>query len=152
MNNVPFFEEVYYIKKELYSNFWTFEIASLVNVSGHYLRKYGIFICKNILPITSMRQAPWNNGVILFYLFTGNAFCLFRFSTFANTSLGFCFGTFSLNHVVVFVIQFRGKPPITSRQPSWFRIELWNTQIFTLIISNFIKTIYAKIAKNSSVE
>ena len=83
-----------------------------------------MLICKNILPITSMRQAPWNNGVILFYLFTGNAFGLFRFSTFANTSLGFCFGTFSLNHVVVFVIQFRGKSPIASRQPSWFRIEL----------------------------
>ena len=30
-----------YIKKEHYSNFCTFEIASLVNVPGHYLRKYG---------------------------------------------------------------------------------------------------------------
>ena len=26
---------------EHYSNFCTFEIASLVNVPGHYLRKYG---------------------------------------------------------------------------------------------------------------
>ena len=29
---------------EHYSNFWTFEIASLPNVAGHYLRKYGIYI------------------------------------------------------------------------------------------------------------
>ena len=28
---------------EHYSNFWTFEIASLPNVPGHYLRKYGIY-------------------------------------------------------------------------------------------------------------
>ena len=27
---------------EHYSNFWTFEIASLPNFPGHYLRKYGI--------------------------------------------------------------------------------------------------------------
>ena len=33
-----------YIKKEHYSNFCTFEIASLVNVPGHYLRKYGIHL------------------------------------------------------------------------------------------------------------
>ena len=26
---------------EHYSNVWTFEIASLPNVPGHYLRKYG---------------------------------------------------------------------------------------------------------------
>jgi hypothetical protein len=32
-----------YIKKEHYSNFCTFEIASLVNVPGHYLRKYGTY-------------------------------------------------------------------------------------------------------------
>ena len=31
------------IKKEHYSNFYTFENASLVNVPGHYLRKYGIY-------------------------------------------------------------------------------------------------------------
>ena len=30
-----------YIKKEHYSNFCTFEIASLFNVPRHYLRKYG---------------------------------------------------------------------------------------------------------------
>ena len=29
---------------EHYPNFCTFEIASLVNVPGHYLRKYGILI------------------------------------------------------------------------------------------------------------
>ena len=28
---------------EHYSNFWTFEIPSLPNAPGHYLRKYGIF-------------------------------------------------------------------------------------------------------------
>ena len=33
-----------YIKKERYSNFGTFEIASLVNVLGHYLRKYGTYV------------------------------------------------------------------------------------------------------------
>ena len=42
LDSVPFFEKAYYIKKEHYSNFCTFEIASLVNVPGHYLRKYGI--------------------------------------------------------------------------------------------------------------
>ena len=31
-----------YIKKEHYSKFCTFEIASLDNVPGHYFRKYGI--------------------------------------------------------------------------------------------------------------
>ena len=30
-----------YTKKEHYSDFGTFEITSLVNVPGHYLRKYG---------------------------------------------------------------------------------------------------------------
>jgi hypothetical protein len=30
------------MKKEHYSNFCTFEIASLVNVPGHYLRKYSM--------------------------------------------------------------------------------------------------------------
>ena len=43
LNCVPFFEKDYNIKKEFYSNFCTFEIASLVNVPGYYLRKYGIF-------------------------------------------------------------------------------------------------------------
>ena len=32
LNSVPFFVKAQYIKKEHYSNFWTFEIASLVNV------------------------------------------------------------------------------------------------------------------------
>ena len=31
------------IKKEHYSNFGTFENASLLNVPGHYLRKYGTY-------------------------------------------------------------------------------------------------------------
>ena len=43
LNSVPFLEKAYYIKKEHYSNFCTFEIASLVNVPGHYLRKYGTY-------------------------------------------------------------------------------------------------------------
>ena len=38
------FEKAQYIKKEHYSNYGTFEISSLVNVPGHYLRKYGIQI------------------------------------------------------------------------------------------------------------
>ena len=42
MNSVPFFEKAQYIKKEHYSKFVTFENASLLNVPGHYLRKYGI--------------------------------------------------------------------------------------------------------------
>ena len=29
---------------EHYSNFCTFELASLVNVLGHYLRKYGTYL------------------------------------------------------------------------------------------------------------
>ena len=41
MNSVPFFEKAWPIRKEQYSNFCTFEIARLVNVPGHYLRKYG---------------------------------------------------------------------------------------------------------------
>ena len=41
MNNVPLFEKVWHTKKEHYSNFCTFEIVSLLNVLGHYLRKYG---------------------------------------------------------------------------------------------------------------
>ena len=41
LNSVPFFEKAKYVKMEHYSNFWTFEIASLPNVPGHYLRKYG---------------------------------------------------------------------------------------------------------------
>ena len=47
LNNVPpwlvsFLKKLrMYIKKENYSYFCTFEIASLVNVPGHYLRKYG---------------------------------------------------------------------------------------------------------------
>ena len=38
-----FFKKSLVHKKERYSNFCTFEIASLLNVPGHYLRKYGIF-------------------------------------------------------------------------------------------------------------
>ena len=34
---------------EHYSNFWTFEIASLPNVLGHYLRKYGMYNFSNHL-------------------------------------------------------------------------------------------------------
>ena len=51
LNNVPpwivspFLKKLNtYIKKEHYSNFCTFEITSLVNVPGHYLRKYGIWV------------------------------------------------------------------------------------------------------------
>ena len=44
LNNVAFFEKGEYIKKEHYSSFCTFEIASLLNVLGHYLRKYGMWI------------------------------------------------------------------------------------------------------------
>ena len=40
LNSVPFFEKTQYIKKGQNSNFGTFEIASLPNVPGHYLRKY----------------------------------------------------------------------------------------------------------------
>ena len=41
LEQCPFFEKAQYIKKEHYSNFWTFEIASFPNVPGYYLRKYG---------------------------------------------------------------------------------------------------------------
>ena len=44
LNCVPFFEKALYMNKEHYSSFWTFEIASLPNVTGHYLRKYGIWL------------------------------------------------------------------------------------------------------------
>ena len=36
------------MKKEHYSNFCTFEINSLVNVPGRYLRKYGTQVTSNI--------------------------------------------------------------------------------------------------------
>ena len=36
-----------YIRKEHYSNFGTFEIVSLVNVPGQYLRKYGMLKHEN---------------------------------------------------------------------------------------------------------
>ena len=49
LDSVPFFEKAYYIKKEHYSNFCTFEIPSLVNVLEHYLRKYGISADRRIL-------------------------------------------------------------------------------------------------------
>ena len=48
LNSVPFLEKASYIRKEHYSNFCTFEIASLLNVPGHYLRKYGIFFSKTL--------------------------------------------------------------------------------------------------------
>ena len=35
-----------YIAKGQYSNYCTFEIASLVNVPGHYLRKYSIWVLR----------------------------------------------------------------------------------------------------------
>ena len=35
-------EKAWYIKKEHYSNFCNFANASLVNIPGHYLRKYNI--------------------------------------------------------------------------------------------------------------
>ena len=56
LNKVLFFEKFYYIKKEHYSSFCTFEIASLANVLGHYLWKYGNYAkpkntpSENILP------------------------------------------------------------------------------------------------------
>ena len=46
MNSVPFLKKGWFIKKEHYSNFCTFEIVSLVNVPGHYLRKYGTYFTK----------------------------------------------------------------------------------------------------------
>ena len=44
LNSVPFFEKVYYVKKEHYSNICSFEMTSLANVLGHYLRKYGTYL------------------------------------------------------------------------------------------------------------
>ena len=45
LNSVTFLKKLsMYIKKEHYSNFSNFEIATLVsNVPGHYLRKYGTY-------------------------------------------------------------------------------------------------------------
>ena len=40
----PFLKKLRTLKKEHYSNFCNFEIDSLVNVPGHYLRKYGMYI------------------------------------------------------------------------------------------------------------
>ena len=39
----PFLKKLSTQKKEHYSNFCTFEIASLVNFPRQYLRKYGIY-------------------------------------------------------------------------------------------------------------
>ena len=41
LNSVPL-KKKYYVKKEHHSNFCTFEVGSIVNVPGQYLRKYGI--------------------------------------------------------------------------------------------------------------
>ena len=50
-SDIPYFKEVVIMatvcdyvppKKEHYSNFYTFEIATFLNVPGHYSRKYGI--------------------------------------------------------------------------------------------------------------
>jgi hypothetical protein len=60
LNSVPFFEKALYIKKKLYSNFCTFEIASLVNVPDHYLRKYGVW--PSFFPLL----------LIFFWIFTSN--------------------------------------------------------------------------------
>ena len=45
MNSDLFWKSFKYIKKEHYSKFCTFEIASLLNVFGHYLSKYGMWWC-----------------------------------------------------------------------------------------------------------
>ena len=37
---------------EHYSNFGTFQIVSLPNVPGHYLRKYGIFAARKTAEMT----------------------------------------------------------------------------------------------------
>ena len=52
----PFLKKLsMYIKKEHYSNFWTFEVASLPNVPGHYLRKYRMCFPEGL------EDTPFNN-------------------------------------------------------------------------------------------
>ena len=54
---------------EHYSNFWTFEIASLPNVPGHYLRKYGILFLSNhicIIRVQNVGQFVVSSKEILF--------------------------------------------------------------------------------------
>ena len=52
----PFFEKAWYINKEHYSIFFTFEIATLLNVPGHYLRKYGILKKETFWKATLLNQ------------------------------------------------------------------------------------------------
>ena len=59
LNNVPLFEKAYYIKKEHYLRFWTFEIARFPNVHGLYLRKYG----SSWLSVDSEKYAVVNHVV-----------------------------------------------------------------------------------------
>ena len=48
LNSVPFFEEAQYVKKECYSSFLTFEIASLPNVPGH-VPGHGTYFLSQVL-------------------------------------------------------------------------------------------------------
>ena len=59
------------MKKEHYSNFCTFEIASLLNVLGNYLRKYGSSIdtsmlLGNSLTHTLVRRVRTHNYMLLY--------------------------------------------------------------------------------------
>ena len=62
LNSVPFFEK---------ASFGTFEISSLLNVPGHYLRKYGIY--KMILNIDHVELKALNNTTELLLLHTRDA-------------------------------------------------------------------------------
>ena len=59
-----------------------------------------------IMPVTGMRQTPWNDGVFLTPLVFVAAFAFFGFGTDANTSFGLGDWTISLDDVLVSEFQF----------------------------------------------
>ena len=73
-----------YIEMEHYSNFGTFEIASLPNVPGYYFRKYGDSGCQND-DLPSRAAAKWYKFV--------------RDAPFANVSTSWHFKFAKLNPV-----------------------------------------------------
>ena len=82
---VPFFEKAQYIKKEHYSNFCTFEIASLVNGPEHYLWKYGMLIVNDIVTILLVLMTVYNYEIN--YFSKNSAFYKFRLVWFCSVSI-----------------------------------------------------------------
>ena len=62
LNSFPTFSQTQYVKRWNYSNLWSFEISSLVNFPGYWLRKNGT----SLLPL---RKLHFNGSDIKILLF-----------------------------------------------------------------------------------